>query len=70
MHDVFVNMPIGRPTGLLGERGTVSPAGYLTLAAADDNLGHFLPCKYFETFPAEVGELPAGPCGTAVTDPL
>src|ERR1700678_1809116 len=23
----------GRPTGLLGERGTVSPAGYLTLAA-------------------------------------
>jgi hypothetical protein len=29
MQEAFVNIAFGGPTGLLGERGTVSPAGYL-----------------------------------------
>jgi len=52
-----VNIAFRRPTGLLGERGTVSPAGYLTLAGPGLGSGHFLPCKYFETFCVDAGDV-------------
>jgi hypothetical protein len=56
-----VNITFGRPTGLLGERGTVSPAGYFTLAGPGLGSCHFLPCKYFETFCVDAGDVPIPP---------
>src|SRR5580700_986642 len=52
----------GRPTGLLGERGTVSPAGYLTLAAVAE-LTRWFPLILF----VRVGHLMVSLCaGSAV----
>ena len=49
----------GRPTGLLGERGTVSPAGYLTITGGDPDLAKFRLRKYFETFSPVAEDMPA-----------